>query len=330
MDTRVAEELAAVTDGNPLAMLELGHALSPEQRRGTEPLGAVVLLSDALATHVRADRAVVDGGAAVPLARGRRGTRARTPRVDAVARAVGVDDRQVARVFTTGVLTCDDDRVEYTRDACLPGPCASPDRLTSWPSKSASPPCSAPRRTAPPRSRPTARPSVRSSRSWSTTYPGLKGQLIDGDGALHKFVNVYVERRRHPLPRPARHQGRRRRRHLDPPRGRRGLSPLAPATHSREAGVDPRPDREHPARRSARVESEPRVSASTPSSRARTPAGPRRTASRSKMVELAEKQTACSSRAPRSSSRRRATPASGSRSSPSCAATSCGSSCRRT
>jgi sulfur-carrier protein len=26
-----------------------------------------------------------------------------------------------------------------------------------------------------------------------TTYPGLEGQLIDGDGALHRFVNVYVD-----------------------------------------------------------------------------------------------------------------------------------------
>ena len=24
-------------------------------------------------------------------------------------------------------------------------------------------------------------------------YPGLEGQLVDGQGALHKFVNVYVD-----------------------------------------------------------------------------------------------------------------------------------------
>jgi molybdopterin converting factor small subunit len=24
-------------------------------------------------------------------------------------------------------------------------------------------------------------------------YPGLEGQVVDGDGALHKFVNVYVD-----------------------------------------------------------------------------------------------------------------------------------------
>jgi len=26
----------------------------------------------------------------------------------------------------------------------------------------------------------------------TTTYPGLAGQLVGDDGALHKFVNVYV------------------------------------------------------------------------------------------------------------------------------------------
>lgn len=26
-----------------------------------------------------------------------------------------------------------------------------------------------------------------------TSYPGLQGQLIDGEGSLHKFVNVYVD-----------------------------------------------------------------------------------------------------------------------------------------
>ena len=26
----------------------------------------------------------------------------------------------------------------------------------------------------------------------TTTYPGLAGQLVDDSGALHKFVNVYV------------------------------------------------------------------------------------------------------------------------------------------
>ena len=30
-------------------------------------------------------------------------------------------------------------------------------------------------------------------RSLVTSYPGLQGQLIDGEGALHKFVNVYVD-----------------------------------------------------------------------------------------------------------------------------------------
>jgi sulfur-carrier protein len=29
-------------------------------------------------------------------------------------------------------------------------------------------------------------------RSLEQKYPGLAGQVIDGDGSLHKFVNVYV------------------------------------------------------------------------------------------------------------------------------------------
>ncbi len=42
------------------------------------------------------------------------------------------------------------------------------------------------------RYRPTGRPSVRSSSPWSGSIPGLSGQVIDDDGALHKFVNVYL------------------------------------------------------------------------------------------------------------------------------------------
>ncbi|HEY3724741.1 MAG TPA: AAA family ATPase, partial [Acidimicrobiia bacterium] len=48
VETKVAEELARVTDGNPLAMLEITEALSPEQRAGTAPLGEVVPLSEVL------------------------------------------------------------------------------------------------------------------------------------------------------------------------------------------------------------------------------------------------------------------------------------------
>jgi DNA-binding CsgD family transcriptional regulator len=117
MDTRVAEEVAAATDGNPLAMLELGRALSPAQRRGSEPLGAVVLLSDALRrTYERTvlplteeQRYLLLVVAAEPGLERRR--------FDAVARAVGVDERQVDRVLATGLLTCDDHRLEYTRAA---------------------------------------------------------------------------------------------------------------------------------------------------------------------------------------------------------------------
>ena len=35
-------------------------------------------------------------------------------------------------------------------------------------------------------------PSARSWPPWSAEYPGLSGQVIDDDGSLHKFVNVYL------------------------------------------------------------------------------------------------------------------------------------------
>ena len=55
-------------------------------------------------------------------------------------------------------------------------------------------------------------------------YPGLEGQLVDDAGHAAQVRQRVRERRRHPVPRPARHQGRRRRRHLDPARRRRGLT----------------------------------------------------------------------------------------------------------
>ncbi len=49
---RVAEQLAAMTEGNPLAMLEVAAQLSPEQRSGEVPLGPVVPLGSTLSRHV--------------------------------------------------------------------------------------------------------------------------------------------------------------------------------------------------------------------------------------------------------------------------------------
>ncbi len=46
--TKVAEELARVTEGNPLAMLEIARGLSPAQRSGTADLGSVLPLSEVL------------------------------------------------------------------------------------------------------------------------------------------------------------------------------------------------------------------------------------------------------------------------------------------
>ena len=61
----------------------------------------------------------------------------------------------------------------------------------------------------------------------TSRFPGLADQLVDGDGRPPQVRERLPERRRHPVPRPARHQGRRRRHHLDPPGGRRRLSERA-------------------------------------------------------------------------------------------------------
>ena len=37
-----------------------------------------------------------------------------------------------------------------------------------------------------------ARRSARCSTAWSTSYPGLREQLLTADGGLHRFVNVYL------------------------------------------------------------------------------------------------------------------------------------------
>ncbi len=55
-------------------------------------------------------------------------------------------------------------------------------------------------------------------------YPGMAGQVVTEDGSLHKFVNIYVERRRRPLSAGPRHPGQGRRRGLDPARRRRRLT----------------------------------------------------------------------------------------------------------
>ena len=50
-----------------------------------------------------------------------------------------------------------------------------------------------------PSSASTAPPSARCSPSSWPSIPGMAGQVLTDDGTLHKFVNVYVERRRRPL-----------------------------------------------------------------------------------------------------------------------------------
>ena len=91
----------------------------------------------------------------------------------------------------------------------------------------------------------------------TAAHPGLADQLIDETGALHKFVNVYRQRRRHSLPRQARDSRHRPRRRLDPAGRRRRLiaAPSRSATRER-----PRPDRQHADGRHPRVESESKCS----------------------------------------------------------------------
>ena len=106
-------------------------------------------------------------------------------------------------------------------------------------------------------------------------------------------------------------------------------SPPSPAADARATAavkmrVDPRPDREHAARRRARAVAEPggaHLRQARGSEPGRLVEGPHR----AEDDRARRAATACCSRARRSSSRRRATPASASRSSPSCAATGCAS-----
>ncbi len=53
--------------------------------------------------------------------------------------------------------------------------------------------------------RPTARRSARSSRTSSTQYPGLADNLVDDDGDAAQVRQRVPQRRRHPVPRAARH-----------------------------------------------------------------------------------------------------------------------------
>ena len=48
VETKVAEELARLTDGNPLAMREIAAQLEPAQRSGAAPIGSVPALGDVL------------------------------------------------------------------------------------------------------------------------------------------------------------------------------------------------------------------------------------------------------------------------------------------
>ncbi len=117
-------------------------------------------------------------------------------------------------------------------------------------------------------------------------YPGLADNLVDDDGEHPQVRQRVPQRRRHPVPRPARHQGDRRRRDLDPPRRRRGLR------RGRTGGpvrVDPRAHRQHAARRRPRAVAEP-GRAHLRQARGSEPRRlDRRTASRCRWSKLAER-----------------------------------------
>ena len=63
----------------------------------------------------------------------------------------------------------------------------------------------------------------RGARGLYAEHGELRERIADDDGGLRRFVNVYLARRGHPLPRRARHRGPRRRRGDDPAGGRRRL-----------------------------------------------------------------------------------------------------------
>ena len=60
-----------------------------------------------------------------------------------------------------------------------------------WPSTSVSPPCCARPPTARPRSTADGATVGEVFAELTGRYPGLTDQLVDGEGGLHKFVNVY-------------------------------------------------------------------------------------------------------------------------------------------
>ena len=146
----------------------------------------------------------------------------------------------------------------------------------AWPSRSSCPPSCAPTPTARRRSRPTARPSARCSTTSSRRYPGLAGNLSTTTGALHKFVNVYTNdddiRYLEQLDTKVADGDV----DLDPARGRRRLTPARRDATTTILGLIGNT----PLVGVHAAVAEPRRPRSAPSSRARTRAARRRTASR--------------------------------------------------
>ncbi len=107
--TKVAEELARVTEGNPLAMLEIARGLSPAQRSGAADLGSVLPLSEVLLrTFERRTAGLSDEQRRVLV------LAAAEPDLDAgrlraATAEAGIDPELVEAVVASGVLERDTD-----------------------------------------------------------------------------------------------------------------------------------------------------------------------------------------------------------------------------
>jgi DNA-binding CsgD family transcriptional regulator len=116
VDTRVAEQLALVTEGNPLAMREIARQLSPEQRAGIAPLSSDLPISEVIkrgfARH--AQDLSDEQGLLLLLAAAEPGLDAAKFR--AAAAAAGADPSLTDSLMKPGLLSIgSDERVRFTR-----------------------------------------------------------------------------------------------------------------------------------------------------------------------------------------------------------------------
>jgi DNA-binding CsgD family transcriptional regulator len=116
VETNVASKLARMTDGNPLAMLEIADGLSAEQRRGDEPLGPILPLGRVLRTNFERTLATLteDQRRLLLVAAAEPGLTVET--LTATALALAIDARVVGTVIRRDLLQMDDDqRLRFQR-----------------------------------------------------------------------------------------------------------------------------------------------------------------------------------------------------------------------